>query len=71
MKHISGTRKNVGNPENLICDASRDCPSNGLKRFIGRAGILIRNIPVKISPVAVEIEKWKRNLLVLQKKTNK
>jgi hypothetical protein len=45
-KHISGTRKNVGNPENLICDANCASPSNGLRRFIGTAGILIRKILV-------------------------
>jgi hypothetical protein len=45
-KHISGTRKNEGSPENLICDASCASPSNGLRRYIGAAGILIRKIPV-------------------------
>ena len=55
MKYISGTRKNVGNPENVICDASCGSPSNGLRRFIGTAENLIRKIPVSMSPVAVEI----------------
>ena len=46
MEHISGTQKNVENPENLISDASCACPSNGPRRFTGIAGILVSEVPL-------------------------